>query len=53
MDLDLTIPKEARVINGFNVGVLKVTISMGNPHREIHLAIPGWNSLEIRTCLLQ
>ena len=39
MDLDLAIPKEARVINGFNVGVLKVTISMGNSHREIHLAI--------------
>ena len=39
MDLDLAIPKEARVINGF-VGVLKVTISMGNFHRsEIHLAI--------------
>ena len=33
-----------------SLGVLKVTISMGNPHREIHLAIPGWNSLEIRTC---
>jgi len=27
MDLDLAIPKEARIINGFNVGVLKVTIS--------------------------
>ena len=40
MDLDLAIPKEPRVINGFNVGVLKVTISMGNFHRsEIHLAI--------------
>ena len=39
MDLDLAIPKEARVINGFNVGVLKVTILMGNCHREIHLAI--------------
>ena len=38
MDLDLAIPKEARVINGFNVGVLKVTISMGNSHRENHLA---------------
>lgn len=39
MDLDQAIPKEARVINGFNVGVLKVTISMGNSHREMHLAI--------------
>ena len=39
MDLDLAIPKEARVINGFNVGVLKVTISMGNSHREIRSAI--------------
>ena len=39
MDLDLAIRKEARVINGFNVGVLKVTISMGNSHREIDLAI--------------
>ena len=39
MDLDLAIPKEARVINVFNVGVLKVTILMGNSHREIHLAI--------------
>jgi len=39
MELDLAIPKKARVINGFNVGVLKVTISMGNSHREIHSAI--------------
>ena len=39
MDLDQAIPKEARVINGFNVRVLKVTISIGNSHREIHLAI--------------
>ena len=39
IDLDLAIPKEARVINGFNVGVLKVTISMGNSHREIRSAI--------------
>ena len=39
MDLDQAIPKEARVINSFNVRVLKVTISMGNSHREIHLAI--------------
>ena len=39
MDLDLAIPKEARVIIGFNVGVLKVTISVSNSHREIHLAI--------------
>ena len=34
IDLDLSIPKEARVINGFNVGVLKVTISMGNSHAQ-------------------
>ena len=39
IDLVLAIPKEARAINGFNVGVLKVTILMGNSHREIHLAI--------------
>ena len=50
MDLDLAIPKEARVINGFNVGVLKVTISMGNSHRENHLAIRRLESLDIRTC---
>ena len=34
IDLDLAIPKEARVINGFNVGVLKVIISMGNSHAQ-------------------
>ena len=32
MDLDLAIPKKARVINGLKVSVLKVTISMGNSH---------------------
>ena len=54
MDLDLAIPKEPRVINGFNVGVLKVTISMGNFHRsEIHLAIRRLEFSGHRNVLLQ
>ena len=53
VDLDLAIPKEARVINGFNVGVLKVTISMGNFHREIHLAIRGLEFSGHKNVLLQ